>query len=312
MIAHMMRPDGTSDITQPPLLAWAVNQVMAIDEDTRWLADCYPALCRFMEWILKNRRRNPAGLLQWKTDPTDPRSPCAESGWDNSPRFDGAPLLDAIDLNAFFSRECKVLSDFAERLQKPHEAAHWLDMHRRWNSSINSRCWNDELGIYLDVEAATGSHRRLRTPAGLLPLVCGAPDRVQARALERALTDPAVFASPAPVSTVAVSDRGLLLNVDDMWRGPVWINVNHQIITGLRAYGLSETADRLTEATLDLIRDWYLELGSIFEFYDSTGTVSPPELSRKGRNDPEQWLHTAIRDYGWSATLALDLLVKHR
>ena len=105
-----------------------------------------------------------------------------------------------------------------------------------------------------------------------------------------------------------MADQRGLARVGDMWRGPVWINLNHQIIEGLRQYGQDEMTATLTEATLTLVRKWYGRLGSVFEFYDCMDTTPPPELPRKGSNDPAQSLHQVIHDYGWTATSALDLL----
>ena len=73
-------------------------------------------IAKMLQWFLNNRREHQDGLLQWDTNFDNQHNPCDESGWDNSTRFDGAPLLDAIDLNAFFSRECVVLSRMATKL----------------------------------------------------------------------------------------------------------------------------------------------------------------------------------------------------
>ena len=99
----------------------------------------------------------------------------------------------------------------------------------------------------------------------------------------------------------------------DMWRGPVWINYNYMIIQGLLEYGFSELADEITEKTLDIMTFWYEQEGVLYEFYDSENRVSPSRLNRKGRPvvpySPKIKMQT-IRDYGWSAALFADMVLK--
>jgi hypothetical protein len=35
--------------------------------------------------------------------------------------------------------------------------------------------------------------------------------------------------------------------------------------------------------------------------------VDPPRLPRKAPNNPDQWIHQVVFDYGWSAALYVDL-----
>lgn len=308
-LGHCQRPERGSVITQPPVLAWAVAQVARDAADDAWLADCYPRLAAFLRWFLRHRRAAVDGLLQWHTNRDRAHNPCDESGWDNSTRFDGAPLLDAVDLNAFFARECAVLARVARRLGRSDDVRYWQELHANWNAQLNARCWNSELGLYVDCETHSGRQRPLRTPAGLLPLVCGAPDAEQIAAMVRHLDDSAVFASPAPLPTVAMADQPGLPHRGDMWRGPAWINVNHQVIAGLQACGQAAAAQRLRAATVDLVRRWYRRLGSVYEFYDCHDAIAPPELPRKGCNDSRRPLHQVVHDYGWTATLTWDLLM---
>jgi hypothetical protein len=52
----------------------------------------------------------------------------------------------------------------------------------------------------------------------------------------------------------------------------------------------------------------YMELGSLFEFYDEHGVTRPDKLPRKGRTYPSSPYHQAIHDYGWTSTLYTDLV----
>ena len=49
--------------------------------------------------------------------------------------------------------------------------------------------------------------------------------------------------------------------------------------------------------------------GVFFEFYDDRETVPPPNLLRKGKCAPEESpYHQVVHDYGWTATLYVDLV----
>ena len=53
---------------------------------------------------------------------------------------------------------------------------------------------------------------------------------------------------------VAVADQIGLSNAGDMWRGPVWININHQIVRGLHGALVSfAAAATLRDQTLAML-----------------------------------------------------------
>ncbi len=72
---------ATSGITQPPLIATAVREVFEKTGDRAWLAQVYPAVLKYHEWMKAERDPENTGLVSilhaW------------ESGMDNSPIFDG-------------------------------------------------------------------------------------------------------------------------------------------------------------------------------------------------------------------------------
>ena len=60
--------------------------------------------------------------------------------------------------------------------------------------------------------------------------------------------------------------------------------------------------------TMTEIERWYLELGSLFEYYDTLGETPPPKLDRKGRCAPSNPYHQVVHDYGWTACLYADMV----
>ncbi len=298
---------GMSSYTQPPVLTLAASLVDAAQPDEAWLSRVYPDLCRYIEWDLAHRDSDGAGLAEWAIE-GDPGCRSGESGADNSSRFDSATQLDAPDFNAMLALEAELLGRFAERLEKPADAAKWREIHVQLCSLMNDRLWSEEHGIYMDAAAGTREHTGVLSCAGFMPLICGAATPAQAARLVEHLNDPATFGRPLPVPTIAPATSPEYAK--DMWRGPAWVNINWLLDYGLRRYGLNGEADRLAALTCAAIERSYEEHGCIFEYYDDEGVRPSPELLRKGSCDPDQWIHQVIHDYGWSATLYVDWVMR--
>lgn len=297
-------PEEINRVTQPPLLALGVKLVQEIEADRQWLLECYPKLKGYVEWDLRHRDSDGSELLEWHIE-ADENCRSGESGMDNSPRFDAATQLKATDFNAFVSSECEILADFAEELGFPEDAALWRERHEGINRLINAKLWNDGNKFYFDYDISRNRMSDVMASAGFLPLICGAPSRKQAVALAAHLNNPDTFKTAFPVASVAICDKE---HYDkDMWRGPVWININWLIASGLRRYGLNSEADALAAQTMAQQEKMYLKYGTFFEFYDDRDEVEPPALLRKGRNQPNSFFQ-AFHDFGWSATLYIDFV----
>ena len=318
-VLDMQQPDGRipisaspasdpiSPYTQPPVLALATSLVDEAEPSDEWIARMYPGLCRYVEWDLSNRDSDGAGLAEWAIE-GNPGCRSGESGADNSSRFDAATRLDAPDFNAMLALEAEILAELAARLERHGEAQSWRSVHERLCALMNERLWSGTRGIYMDADAGTNRHTGVLSYAGFLPLVCGAPSGAQAAALVRHLDDPSTFGRPLPLPTIAPADGSAYAK--DMWRGPSWVNINWLLDLGLRRYGYHDHADRLVSLTCRTIERAYERHGCIFEYYDDEGRCEPPALHRKGSCNPDEWIHQVIHDYGWSATLYMDWVLR--
>ena len=228
---------------------------------------------------------------------------------DNSPRFDSATQLDAPDFNAFLSLECECLARFAGSLNLPEKAAFWQAHHNRLNRLMNELLWDEDARIYMDRDVTTSRRTGISASSGFLPLICGAPSQEQAEKLLANLCDPATFATPFRVPSI--SRKNTEAYAKDMWRGPVWININWLIAFGLERYGITADARRILSETVAGEEKFYLKYGTFFEFYDDRNECDPPLLCRKGKCAPEISPYNQVfHDYGWSATLYIDMLAK--
>jgi len=304
MIPHMLRPDWLSAFTQPPVLALGASLLMETQPDTNWLADLYPRLRRYLEWDLRNRDSDGAGLAEWSIEESI-HCRSGESGMDNSSRFDTATPLDATDFNSFLARECELMAAFAVRLGILEDVGLWKERRDQLCRLINERLWNEKIGLYVDYDLRHQRQSPVLASAGFLPLLCGAPTPAQAERLAAHLRNPQTFGTAFPVPSIAESETHY---AKDMWRGPTWINLNWLIAQGLDRYGHHELATDLRQRTCREIERWFQKYGTFFEYYDDRGEVPPPKLLRKGKCAPEQSpYHQVMFDFGWTATLYTDL-----
>ncbi len=121
------------------------------------------------------------------------------------------------------------------------------------------------------------------------------------------LANPAMFGTPFRIASIAARDTGNYQK--DMWRGPVWININWLIAYGFEKAGLPEIASALRAETMKEIEQSCDRFGTLFEYFDDRREIDPPALLRKGSCAPEvSPYHQVIHDYGWTATLYVDLV----
>ncbi|MCU0501707.1 MAG: hypothetical protein MUC51_08045 [Anaerolineae bacterium] len=309
MLPHIRGVSGqTSEVTQPPLLAWAIWENHAILGDKTRLAEAFPRLEAYLDWNLAHRDRNTNGLLEWAIE-ANAKSRSGESGMDNCSRFDGAVILDAPDFSAYQAHDMACLAKIADVLDLPDRARLWRERSHAMSQAIQARLWNPAKQFYCDRDM-DGHFIPVRAVSGFMPLLLDDVPPARVDALERALRDPAAFGAACPIPSVALDEPTWST---DMWRGAAWINMNYMTIIGLRRHGRDTTAHWLTERTLAFVREAYEQYGVLFEFYDASGQRPPMACDRKGpvsgRYDIRS-KYEVIRDYHWTAALCFDLILR--
>lgn len=303
-IPHCVTPDSSSSVTQPPVLAFGAQLVYEKSGDVDWIRQLYPSTAAYLEWDIQHRDIDGKGLLGWHIE-GDPHCRSGESGMDNSPRFDKTTSLCAVDFNAYLSLECEIMSQWAQQLGYVDDALLWRQRHDDINQRIRSSFWSVGDAFFVDIDAASGQHSPVLASSGFLPLICGAASAEQAAQLAEHLKDPTRFGTRFPVPSIASRDTQHYAK--DMWRGPVWINMNWLLVQGLKRYGFDELAETLRITTMRTIEHYFERYGVLFEFYDDRGEVDPPKMLRKGKCAPEEHpYHQVVHDFGWTATLYVD------
>ncbi len=284
----------TSDITHPPVLCAAVWNIYEVTGDLSLLERTVEKLRKYLQWDLDNRR-SPSGLMTWATRNDDANCRCDESGMNNSPRFDTAEPLEAVDFSVFMSYEMLCMRRIYIELGDQLNAMYMEQMQKEMIERINARLWDQETGCYFD-RTWDGEFRRILTPVSFLPLFAFICDPRQARRLVMHLQP--LMELPLPIPSAVDETGGAFTR--DMWRGGVWLNYNYFVYLGLQRYGFGKLASDLRRKTLEGVFKQYCETGNIFEFYDPFGG-NPMQLDRKGPKQNAQTHWHSITDFNWSA-----------
>ncbi|MGC9393580.1 MAG: amylo-alpha-1,6-glucosidase [Anaerolineae bacterium] len=309
MIPHFSGPDGrASRITQPPILAWGVWENYRVLQDDDRLHEVLPELERYLEWNLANRDQNHNQLLEWFIE-GDPLCRSGESGLDNSPRFDEAILLDAVDFSTFQARDMACVAQLWRALGEPERAVVWEERAAAMRHAIHTLLWDDESGFYYDRDF-DGCLSSVMAVTGFLPLLLEDIPVSRVDRLIDHLKDPATFGTAFPIPSVTASDPRWST---DMWRGATWINLNYLVIRGLRLHQRRAEADWLTGLTIAHVGKYYERCGVLFEFFDAKDERPPTQCDRKGPHQEPYDIYRkmdSIRDYHWTAALTALLLLE--
>lgn len=269
MFVDVVRQSGEieSYSSKPPVFAHAVAEIYRCDGDIDFVKKVYPKLVFNLRYW--ERERMSDGMFHYGADLN--RTPFLkldqyirwESGWDNSVRWDN-PCADywAIDLNCFMVMTYRALAILADVLGRGEEASSFRERETALIENINKYCWNDEYGIYADVDRFRREKSKILTPASFMPMYIGIATPERASHMAEYAADKSKFFPGMP--TVSYDDPEYS---QTYWRGNTWLNVAYFAAKGLKEYGFDETADQIKE----IILGWVENDGeNIHENYDSS------------------------------------------
>lgn len=306
-IPHCSSVDFSSDITQPPVIAWGSYIVYKKSGNKDFLRKVFEANGKFLSWCQTNRRDTEEELYTWLTQ-EDKNCRCDESGMDNSPRFDIASRLQAIDFSCFMANDVRFMAKIADELGDTSSKEYFEKWYEEIKKAINNKLWCEEDKLYYDYDLKNKRLHKVQSVASFLPLFAGVCSEERAKGLVEHLNNPNEFKTPFSIPSISKCDATY---GSDMWRGPVWINYNYMLIEALADYGFRALSDEIKENTIFVLDYWYKRTGTVFEYYDPENVKAPKELNRKGKPYEPYDLsvrYQSIRDYGWSVTLGFDLL----
>lgn len=321
IVAWLLFQGKTSRLTQPPVVAIAVEEIFKETGDVGFVTEVLPALDRYYRWL--GTERDPDGdhlisiIHPWE-------------GTDDSPAFDKALLgkkegrpnaptvyfsfykllvgywlmgwdlkkilasyqfnVENVMFNCIYAQSLRSLKKLYLAINNLEAAQDYEQRANLVEEAILKHCYNRDRGLFFDVihRGERYEHNTTVTLSSLFPIILDKVPRQIQEELVSHLTNPHEFWLPYPVPFV--SKKETAFNPSDnllLWRGPVWINTNWFVWRGLVKHGYKELASQLAKKTIGLVAR-----SGFREFYN------PFNGRGEGQNN-----------YSWS-TLIVDMLEK--
>lgn len=266
-------------VTKPPIIGWVATHVYDQTGDEQMLRDIYEPLVRWNSWWFGLNDDDSDGIVQY----SHPFS----SGLDDSPLWDEGVPVEAVDLNTYLCIQMDSLSKMARVLGRPRESEMWQRKSDALAMRMVEHFYDKKSGLFWSQK----DHKRINvlTPFSMYPLWTG---RMSPEINERLIAhmhDPRSFWRAHPLPTVAANDPKY--DPHQMWRGPVWININYIFVEALARVGQREAARDLAERTMRLV----MSHNDIYEYYHPETGEPPPK---------------AAPMFGWSAACFIDLAIQ--
>jgi len=282
VIDHLAYPVD-APVTKPPMAAWAAWKVYQTTEDLDFLAEIYAPLVRWNEWWFTHADDDRDGIAQY----THPFS----SGFDDSPLWDAGMPVESPDLSTYLCLHMEALAGMAEALGETEDAARFRARADDLVPRMIEHFYDPQAGVFWAMRPTDQGHRRVEvlTSLNLFPLWTGRLPPAVAQRLVDHLTNPEAFWTRFPIPSVARSDPAF--NPTQMWRGPVWVNINYLFVEALQRAGFPDLARQLCDSTLDLVAG----SADMREYYHPETGQPPPQAA------PCQ---------GWTAASFIDLAIR--
>ncbi len=279
---------GREHTVNPPLFSWIEWQYYLISGDDSRFSTILAPLEKYAGWLEQYRKKEgTVHGLYWQTG--------LGSGMDNTPRSGSGWTDMSSQMVMMYDHLAMICNKLGERGKAEQYAAR----ARATGEKINRYMWNDEDGLYYDVDDE-GKQIRCKTIACFWPMLAGIADEKMASAMIRNLKDPRTFWRPTPFPSLA-ADHKMYKADGDYWLGSVWAPTNVMVFKGIDRYPeVAGSAEFNSEAVLR-----YLEVMSYV--FRKTGTLwenYAPESCMRGIPSRPGFV-------GWSGCGPVQLLIEN-
>lgn len=253
----------------PPIFAWAEVENYKITGDKSRFRMVLPVMQKYMDWLEKYRKKNGTKHdLYWQTG--------LGSGMDNTPRSGSG----WTDMSSQMALMYKSMAKMCDELKKSANAAEYRKKARLIAERINRFMWNEEDGLYYDVDDE-GNQIKWKTPACFWPMLAGISSEGQAKKMVNNLKDIKSFYRKIPFPTLAADQKGYS-PLGEYWLGAVWAPTNIVILKSLENYGYEQFAGEASERYIKGLYEVYRKTGTLWENYapDSyeQGNIAKPDF----------------------------------
>jgi alpha,alpha-trehalase len=218
-----------------------------------------------------------------------------ESGYDVSFRFGphGARThhYAPVCLNSLLYKTEKDLEQMSGMLGRAADAEAWRKRAEERKERIQKYLWDSESGLYFDYDFENGKRSNYEYVTAFFPLWAGIPTQEQARAVMQHLP---TFEKPG----------GLVMSPHEtggQWDFPyAWAPDQLVADEGIRRYGFSAEADRVSYEFLSTVAENFRRDGTIREKYNA--------VTRSSETQVTAGYHMNIVGFGWTNGVFLALL----
>lgn len=280
----------SEDRTEPQVGSIVVREIYRKYKEKWFLQEVYNELLNWNRWRAANRDID--GYLVHGTDPYDygkTKSRSAtesgkmkaakwESGMDNSPMWDDASfdsinhrmLMADVGLMSLYIADCQSLSEIATILGNAGDVKELLERANKYSKKLET-LWDDQFGLYLNKDLATGKPSYRLTPTLFYPLLTKVPSQKQAsRMMKEHFYNPNEFWGEYILPSVARNDKAFKDN--HYWRGRIWAPLNFLVYLGMRNYNIpAAKKDMVEKSKALLLKTWLIDRHVCENYHAETG-----------------------------------------
>ena len=218
-----------------------------------------------------------------------------ESGFDVSSRFGpygGATHHYApVCLNSLLYKTEKDLGQISRWLGHAADAEKWEARAEHRKQLITRYLWDEKAGYFFDWNVQTGARSTYKYATTFYPLWAGMATPEQAKAVAKNVAD---LDHPGGLAMSTVETGA-------QWDLPYgWGNIEMLCIEGLRRYGFSADADRISYEFLSMVAENFRRDGNIREKYNV--------VTRSSEAHAELGYQMNVIGFGWTNAAFLELL----
>ena len=218
-----------------------------------------------------------------------------ESGFDVSFRFGpyGAAThhYAPVCLNSLLYKTEKDLEEISLILGHKEDAAKWSERARERRERIMKYFWDAGRGLFFDYDFVKQQRSKYEYASTFYPLWAGLATKEQAQAVVHNVS---LFEQPG----------GLVMSPHEtgaQWDYPyVWAPIELLGVEGVRRYGFSKEADRISYKFLSMVMENFARDGNIREKYDAVRRSSETQVAAG--------YHQNVIGFGWTNAAFLELL----
>ncbi|MGD8699361.1 MAG: trehalase family glycosidase, partial [Gemmatimonadales bacterium] len=232
----------------------AVLSVDAVHPDPRFLQAVYRPLTLYAEWLDRERDPERCGLPDvvdhFETGQEFMSRYMAVSDEADSETWGSRIRLKGIDAAVYCWRLQRSLAVIAGRLHEFGDAACWLAAADRTAEAISERMWDDEAGMFFDVDPKNLGRTGVKAAVCFYPYFTELVGRTHVEGLRRHLLDPGEFWTEYPVPSTSADDPYYSPDAEWKdkrhncpWNGRVWPMANSHVAEALAITAIERDAD---------------------------------------------------------------------